>query len=263
MARRPDVYFICNNPITQAQVEYQTGVALPIIRPNALYLDGASWSPVRVAGAKEILLIEPRDGCILPCILSHILDTLAPEDFPFVFHRKMELDDRSYERFSQFWGVLLYPHDLALMSFYEFHVMGVPIFMPGHLSKYIFPWSASVHFYDGSFPDIGFPVNGGVNGTGTEHPFSPFGLHSHDALEYWVPRTDFFVFPAVTKFYSLGDLITILLDADFAAISQQMNKFSRKRLAADARSWSHIVSGITAAAHRQLEVPIKLEDNFQ
>ena len=59
MATSPNVYFLTNNPITQAQILYQTGIALPIIRPNCLYLEGASYAPVRM-GPREILLPEPR-----------------------------------------------------------------------------------------------------------------------------------------------------------------------------------------------------------
>ena len=31
--------------------------------------------------------------------------------------------DRSYKSFAQFRSVLLYPHDFALMTFYEFYAM--------------------------------------------------------------------------------------------------------------------------------------------
>ena len=34
------------------------------------------------------------------------------------------------------------------MTFYEFYAMGVPLFMPSHLSKYLFPFSASVPLLD-------------------------------------------------------------------------------------------------------------------
>ena len=48
------------------------------------------------------------------------------------------VDKRSFATFAKFRATVLWPYDMDLITFYEFYGMNMPLFMPSHLSKYIF-----------------------------------------------------------------------------------------------------------------------------
>ena len=48
------------------------------------------------------------------------------------------LTDKKFSTFAQFRAVVMWAYDMDLITFYEFYSMNMPIFMPSHLSKYLF-----------------------------------------------------------------------------------------------------------------------------
>ena len=48
------------------------------------------------------------------------------------------LTDKKFSTFAQFRAMVMWAYDMDLITFYEFYSMNMPIFMPSHLSKYLF-----------------------------------------------------------------------------------------------------------------------------
>ncbi|CAK9022447.1 unnamed protein product [Durusdinium trenchii] len=232
LAALPSSLFVSNNPLHSAQVDWQSGVRLPVLRPVALYIT-ERFRPERL---QEVLVPEPREACVLYCMLR----AFTPEGYPFHFLGKADTD-RSYQTFSTFRSVVLYPHDFALMTFYEFYAMGMPLFMPSHMSKYLFPFSASVAMLDWVPDDL--------RSAPERPPFSPLSLTSSAALHFWRPQIDFFALPAVQLFGSLAELLVLLPEADLMAISRKMQENRKARLESGAAFWHSVAKA--AARDRQ------------
>merc|ERR1712014_289516 len=113
----------------------------------------------------------------------------------------------------------------------------MPLFMPSHLSKYIFPYSASVPMLDYVPPwMVNCPAGHFVGDLGesrhighsrlelcTGHPrkHSPLSLTTAAALRHFSPLMDFFAFPAVQHFSSIASLLEVLPSADVQSISAE------------------------------------------
>eukprot|EP00913_Durusdinium_trenchii_P029836 g27959.t1 len=65
LAALPSSLFVSNNPLHSAQVDWQSGVRLPVLRPVALYIT-ERFRPERL---QEVLVPEPREACVLYCML--------------------------------------------------------------------------------------------------------------------------------------------------------------------------------------------------
>ncbi|CAE8588432.1 unnamed protein product [Polarella glacialis] len=217
MASQPKSFFVSNNPLHAEQVVWQTGRRIPLLRPVVLYRDEV-YNPTR---ENDILLPEPRDACVLNCLIR----AFTPEGYPLKFFGKADTD-RTFQAFTSFRAVVLFPHDFALMTFYELYAMGVPIFMPSHMSKYLFPYSATVPLLDYVPSD----VQQGCEGCEERAPYSPMNLNSGAALKHWVNKVDFFVLPEVQLFPSIAGLLDALPRADVHAISQRMRENRQSRL---------------------------------
>jgi len=231
IASSPDSIFVANNALLSQQILWQSGLLLGSVRPEALYLEHA-YNPTRL---RDILVPEPREACVLNCMLR----ALMPEGFGFSLFAKKDTD-RTFRTFSTFRAVVIFPHDVALMSFYEFYSMAMPLFLPAHLSKYIFPYSASVPLLDW-VPKWVSAARGEDAGS------SPLSLTTVDALAHWSRLMDFFVLPAVQLFPSLAGLFAALSSADFDGISAEMRRHRAKSLPEAAAFWSRAAAQALAA----------------
>lgn len=230
MAKSPQSFFVANNPMLAAQVDWQSAIKLRVVRPVASFLT-FHYSNSR---PDDVLVPEPREACVLHCLLR----SFTPANYPLRFFGKADTD-RRLETFASFRAIVLYPHDFALMSFYEFYAMGVPLFMPSHLSKYLFPYSASVPLLDWVPENIRH-----CRDCGPRAPFSPMSLKSSAALKYWSRAIDFFLLPAVQLFPSIAALLEMLPDADLYAISSAMRQNRDQRHKESLSYWQ----GAAAAA---------------
>ena len=70
-----------------------------------------TWSRASVASAvPEVLVPEPREGCVLYCLL----DAFKGPGYPLKFVKKHETD-RKLSSFASYRATALWPHDLALI----------------------------------------------------------------------------------------------------------------------------------------------------
>merc|ERR1711957_693201 len=192
------------------------------LRPVALYMGDLRYNPTR---PKDVLVPEPREACILQCLLREFM----PAGFPLKFFGKVDTD-RTYKTFSTFSAVVLFPHDIALMTFYEFYAMGMPMFLPSHLSKYIFPYSASVPLLDWTPQWVANYTTASGRPEPREKGMSPLSLTSNAALEKWSGYMDFFQLPGVEYFASLPALMEILPRAKLSEMNSRMRRDHSARL---------------------------------
>jgi len=250
LARSPSSLFVANNAMLAEQVAWQTGVGLHVMNPVALYVED-TYYPVRW---NDVLVPEPREACVLNCLLS----AFTPPGYPLRFQRKADTD-RTFRTFSTFRMVLLFPHDLALMSFYEFYAMSIPLFLPSHLSKYVFPYSASVPLLDFVPAWLVDQQTMLTNATcGISAPLcplrpviSPFNLASSAGVTHWSKFMDYFVFPGLQLFPSIAALIGALPEADVHNISRTMRDFHMSRIIQSTDYWEGVARMALDTARHQ------------
>lgn len=277
--------FVTNNFMLAEQIAWQTGIRLPTLSPSCVYLN-TSYNPTRT---HEVLVPEPREACVLHCLLRHFLRDV--ESYPFHFLRKADTD-RQFSTFASFRAVVLFPHDVALMIFYEFYALGVPLFVPEHPSKYIFPYSASVPLLDhvpmwrrerrwphpvpraagernadrASLVGLRYFRDPGPGGgprravveddTGngdTVAPYSPLALTSEGALVHWQRYMDFFRFPGVQRFRHIPHLLEELPAANFQALSTRMRRHWEDRLVENVHFWREALNEALTQVHDRAE----------
>eukprot|EP00927_Polykrikos_kofoidii_P051784 TRINITY_DN45572_c0_g1_i1.p1 TRINITY_DN45572_c0_g1~~TRINITY_DN45572_c0_g1_i1.p1 ORF type:complete len:635 (+),score=57.59 TRINITY_DN45572_c0_g1_i1:209-2113(+) len=229
MALSPKNIFFANNPLLAEQLVWQSGVRIRVVQPVVLYIKEV-YFPSRVT---DVLVPEPREGCVLNCLLR----AFTPPSYPFRFFAKADTD-RTFATFSSFRSIVIFPHDVALMSFYEFYALGIPLFLPSHLSKYIFPYSASVPLLDfvpqwlrncsAATPEPPEAVRHACRESRPDS--SPLSLTSSSSLRYWSRFMDFFRFPGVQFFPSLAGLMDMLPKAKLHEISARMRASHSARL---------------------------------
>ncbi|CAE7933865.1 faeC [Symbiodinium sp. KB8] len=221
MASMPTSFFVSNNRLHSEQLAWQSGVRLHVVQPVANYLK-ETYSPQRLG---DILVPEPREACVLHCLIR----AFKPASYPFNFFSKADTD-RTIRTFVTFRAIVLFPHDFALMTFYEFYAMGVPLFMPSHLSKYLFPFSASVPLLDWVPKRIAMQ--------GGRPPYSPLSMTTSAALQFWSSFIDFFAFPGIQHFDSIASLLVMLPSSDFESASRRMRDNREARVESGAPFWS-------------------------
>jgi len=218
MAKSPLSVFLANNQLLAEQIVWQSGLRLRVLQPVTLYIKDTYFP----SHPKDVLVPEPREACVLNCLLR----SFTPPGYPLSFFAKKDTD-RTYKTFSTFRAVVLFPHDIALMTFYEFYAMSMPLFLPSHLSKYIFPYSATVHLLD-------WVPNWVISNTAASKEvrpsLSPLKLTTAASLRHWSRFMDFFNIPAVQFFASFAELLRILPIADLHGISSRMRENHMSRV---------------------------------
>eukprot|EP00929_Paragymnodinium_shiwhaense_P006773 TRINITY_DN110732_c0_g1_i1.p1 TRINITY_DN110732_c0_g1~~TRINITY_DN110732_c0_g1_i1.p1 ORF type:complete len:632 (-),score=93.15 TRINITY_DN110732_c0_g1_i1:41-1936(-) len=258
MAKLDSVGFAVSDAFLQMQYDYQVGAPrLPAIRTHALYT-GATYMPMR---PDEILVMDRPHESMLMCLTRRLLPKLADEPadslsswptadgrlreasrpgYPYRFITR-QLTDRKFSTFAQFRAVVLWPYDMDLITFYEFYSMNMPIFMPSHLSKYIFQQDHMLYdgWWDGRKQD-GREQMWDVNAMA-----SPFNETSIDGARYTVMFTDYFRLPEVQYFASLPELLEKLPKTDFFEVTQTMARFNHDALVESANAWRSLLRRTT------------------
>lgn len=263
MAGSRNVGFAVSDPFLQMQFEYQVGAPrLPAIRTHALYT-GAVHFPVRVG---EVLVMDRPHECVLMCFLQRLLPQLDASDkgeagdsdnwpmmdgrlraagssaYPYRFLTRA-LTDRSFSTFAQFRAVVLWPYDMDLITFYEFYSMGMPIFMPSDLPKYLFQQDHMDYNgrWEGRQADPERPQMWPL-----EVAASPFEEGSLEAVRHTLLFSDYFRFPEVQYFSSIPELLKRLPETDFFEVVQRMARFNQDSLIETSNAWRALLRRTTA-----------------
>lgn len=114
---------------------------------------------------------------------------------------KSSLLKKSYEEFSKFSAVVLFPYDMDLVAFFELLSMRIPLFLPDSVEKYL--------FFQGHMQ---YDRVGG----GWEHPFSPFNETNLDVTLEQLRFSDYFRLNVSGRFASMQELLVQIDASDFA-----------------------------------------------
>jgi len=252
LAARHSVQFAVSDPFLQMQYEYQIGSPrLPVVRTHALYT-GATHFPVR---AEEVLVLDRPHESVLMCLIRHLMGGQgeAPEwpsadgrlraasspEYPYRFVTRA-LTDKSFSTFAQFRAVVLWAYDMDLITFYEFYSMNMPIFMPSHLSKYLFQQDHSSYDHRWlsrkEYREQLWPSNM------SETPFEEGNL---DAAKLIASFSDYFRFPEVLYFESIPDLLVKLPKTDFFEVVQAMARFNHDSMVETSAAWRSLLRQAT------------------
>ena len=252
MVTAPQHFFACYNPFLSSMIEYQTGLALPIIRLHGLYTQ-VSAGYGRVQDSRdEILVVKGPNICIdSVCLLNRFMQNLAndPKDpnnpsSVVKFIGLDELGGAPYEVLVSFKATVLYPYDVALAIFYEIYTMCMPLLLPSEelLPFFVFRGlhsNAEFHHSDPYTPD---------KQNMTLPPFVP----AMDPAKWfyaagpWSSRTDFAKFPHLLRFSSVADLFALVSNTDWSKVSRQMQRFNEETLVQSAAAWAHAVAAVAA-----------------
>ena len=160
-------------------------------------------------------------------------------EYPYRFITR-SLTDKKFKTFSQFRAVVLWAYDMDLITFYEFYSMNMPLFMPSHLSKYMFQQDHGAYDYQWKRRRLDFEAELWPRDA-TESPFQEANL---DAVRRILPFTDYFRFPHVIYFDSIPDLLTRLPETDFMAVSQSMASFNQDALMETSSAWQRLLKRV-------------------
>lgn len=266
MAVSPWVEFAVSDPFLQMQYQYQLGEPrMSVIRTHALYTR-ATHFPSRDG---EVLVLDRPHECILMCLIQrmlpkegseaeaqswHLIDgrlrSAGSPGYPYRFITRA-MTDKKFSTFSQFRAVALWAYDMDLITFYEFYGMNTPIFMPAHLSKYVFMQDHML--YDGRWSNRRTGLYKGAQMWPEDEPTSPFNETSVDAVRWTVSFSDYFRFPEVQYFDSIPDLVHKLPRTDFFAVAQKMAHFNQDSLIETANAWRALLRRATGWGDRTLQ----------
>eukprot|EP00435_Cladocopium_sp_Y103_P056605 s892_g19.t1 len=245
MVTAPNHFFACYNPFLSSMIEYQTALALPIIRLHGLY---TQVSAGYVPGVRnEILVVKGPNICIdSVCLLNRFMQNLADPNDPssVKFIGLDELGGAPYEVLVSFKATVLYPYDVALAIFYEMYTMCMPLLLPSEelLPFFVFRGLHSNAEFHHSDPFTPEPEKQKMNRT--LPPFVP----AMDPAKWfyaagpWSSRTDFAKFPHLLRFSSVADLFSLVSNSDWSKVSRQMQRFNEETLVQSAAAWAHAVA---------------------
>eukprot|EP00445_Apocalathium_hangoei_P022502 CAMPEP_0203896896 /NCGR_PEP_ID=MMETSP0359-20131031/39592_1 /ASSEMBLY_ACC=CAM_ASM_000338 /TAXON_ID=268821 /ORGANISM="Scrippsiella Hangoei, Strain SHTV-5" /LENGTH=671 /DNA_ID=CAMNT_0050819669 /DNA_START=258 /DNA_END=2270 /DNA_ORIENTATION=+ len=251
MALDPRHFFSATTPVFAEWITYATGIALPVIRPAALFTDASYW-PVR---SREVLLL--RTVSLFwdsECILNHFskeamrarsvaegaesTSSLIP--LRFVESTLLNGQERiGYDAFGEFLAAVIFPYAFSQFWFYELYAMGVPLYMPARetLPLYVNQDYAVCPDFEGHRPGHApFAV----------HPHSPFDSDDWDAMTYWTSFTDYLVTPHISYFVSIPALLLLLETADHRKISREMRRVHAERVGEATGYWISVLSQVAS-----------------
>jgi len=234
LVSQPEVVLLTNNPLLSEQIAYQsTGVPLPVVRPQATYTN-ATYVPTRM---KDAMLVSRTKfmWVTLGCAMRHFM----PEGYPVSFTVANSDSKLGFREMAAHRAVVLVPWEHALMAFYEFYSMSIPLLMPDAHWAYrlVFDADGNLGSTTSQYLDVS-PRCDAVQGcSGARHPLAPFKFESFESRRYWYQYSSFAQFPHIHKFSSVADLLQKLVTLDLGPTSAAMKSFNDVTLLRSTAFW--------------------------
>ncbi|CAE8627079.1 unnamed protein product [Polarella glacialis] len=238
---RPDVVLATNNPVLTEQIAYQAPQAiLPVVRPHARFTR-ATYAPTRL---REAMLVSRTKflWVTLGCALRHFMSNEYPITFTIAnSDSKFEFREMAAHR-----AVVLVPWEHALMAFYEFYSMSVPLLMPAASWAYrlVFDADGNLGSTTSVYKDISDQCDQEAGCDPARHPYPPFAFASFESRRYWYQYTSFVQFPHVTTFSSIPDLLLKLPALDLSGISSSMKAFNDETFIRSTAFWRNAAKSL-------------------
>lgn len=285
----------------QRQIWAQFGRLLPVVTNHNLYLPTVP----RPREADEVLFWQNHVSLMAECsvALFRIIKNLCPDDYPLrlvyknmarlpgyrpwrrVYAVSAEDSHMTYTAMaSRFAAVVLFPHDVGMISFDDVYRLAMPVFMPSnamiatmafaHLtSTKNYPWYLlredlvflEWHTVEHRAPPWalgGPPLPGGDADLGDERSlYLGRDLRRVEKLSKLVATANFALFPHVQRFSSLSGLLVALRESDFAAISAGMRAFSVQGWQETAEFYRRAARHLSLAAFAESPIPSSCADS--
>ena len=238
IAANPRNIIAANNLYDAKYITYHTGIEVEYI-PSWCGDFNTTYNPTR----PEIILGPYRDNLNFPTfdeklawkhpIMVSLLVAAASTGTKLKFARLRQLYPKySLSDLAAHPAMVITPYQVSVMSFFEYYRLNIPLFVPS--KALIVEWSVKYNnMWERVYGDPELLVDNPRNIS------SPY-LNTKEALEYWLPFSDYYVFPHITEFDSHEDLIKKLETADLRAISKKMREFNRKQKKELKETWTRI-----------------------
>eukprot|EP00927_Polykrikos_kofoidii_P057170 TRINITY_DN51284_c0_g1_i1.p1 TRINITY_DN51284_c0_g1~~TRINITY_DN51284_c0_g1_i1.p1 ORF type:complete len:686 (-),score=77.98 TRINITY_DN51284_c0_g1_i1:194-2251(-) len=231
----PRVVMATNNPLLTEQIAFQTpNMLLPTVRPHAVFAR-ATYAPK----LQNKVLVASRtkfNWVTLGCALRRF----APDGYPFTFEILNSDSKLTFKELSSRRAAVLVPWEHALMAFFEFYSMGVPLFMPDAPWAYrlLFDSEGNLGSTKRLYEDVTPGCDVAVGCTVTRpHPFSPFDLDPLESRRYWYQYSSLAQWPHVHRFSSLAKLLELLYVVDTSRTSALMKDFNDRTFVQSVAFW--------------------------
>lgn len=231
---RSDVVLASNNPILAEQMAFQAKEAknVPVVHPHARFTQ-AVYAPTLL---NDVLLVSRTKflWVTLGCALRRFMD----ETYPIKFTVANSDSKLSFKEMAAHRAVVIIPWEHALMAFFEFYSMSIPLLMPDASWSYRLIFDAegnlgsTLPLYWDVSPECDSQV--GCNPT---HPYQPFAFQTFQSRRYWYQYSSFAQFPHIHRFTSIAELLDRLVRVDLAETSAAMRAFNQQSLLRSAAFW--------------------------
>lgn len=159
---------------------------------------------------------------------------------PFKFDVLNTDSKKSFFEMASYTAIVLLPWEAALMAFYEYYSMNMPMFLPAREMLYRTVYHAEGNLgttkpiYMKKSPLVAAEPSAEAAGDekkSDEHPFPPFAFDKLDSRAYWLGYSDFARWPGLKYFYNLQELCKYLLQEDAPAMAATMKLHNDKTFA--------------------------------
>lgn len=234
LAVQPDVVLLVNNPVLAEQIAFQsTGQPLPVVRPHALFAS-ATYAPTR---PQDVLLVSRTKfmWVTLGCATKHFMS----DGYPIRFTVANSDSKLTFREMASHRAVVLVPWEHALMSFFEFYSMNVPLLMPDANWAYrlVFDADGNLGSTTAAYLDVDPRCDVGRGCGEQRHPFPPFKFESFESRRYWYQYASFAQFPHIHKFSSIADLLQKLVTIDLGPTTAAMKSFNDVTFVRSTAAW--------------------------
>lgn len=231
---QPHVVLAVNNPLLSEQMAFQIpGAELPVVRPHAVFAN-AVYVPSRL---RQALLVSRTKfmwvtfGCALRQFMPH--------DYPLTFTVANTDSRLSYQDMASHRATVLVPWEHALMSFFEFYSMAMPLFMPNRAWAYrlVFDAEGNLGSTTSQYVDVSPACDASQGCAAKPHPHPPFEFTTLASRSYWYDYSSFAQFPHINSFSSIPELLHMLVAVDLTKASAAMKAFNDQTFVRSTAFW--------------------------
>jgi hypothetical protein len=243
IARKPGNVVGANNLYDLEYIKFFTNLGADEVRlmPSYCGYVSAVYTPTRTE-----VLIAPGRGTD-DQLVARVVSVGGEAGHKIVPMREL-YPHYEYSDLASHKAFIILPYQVSFMLFFELYRMGIPMFVPGpkllsrwHLKRNILherTWASargarSYHSAIGRNP-----------ASKSSMLLDPNDDTSYDAIYEWVQLADFYQFPHVQQFESLGHLMKLLSSVDLPAVSADMMEYNNKQKASIVKAWQGVIDGI-------------------
>ncbi|CAD7929321.1 unnamed protein product [Amoebophrya sp. A120] len=190
----------------------------------------SSFSPRKLLHYVGVVSRTKFQWVTFECLLKRMIHF---GKLPFAFDVLNTDSKKTFLEMASYTAIVLIPWEAALMSFYEFYSMNMPLFLPSRemLYRTVYHSEGNLGTTKDSYQLRSSRLLGKKEELVSEHPYPPFAFSSLDSRAYWLDYSDFVRWPGLKFFFNLQELCKHLLQEDVNAMAAEMKLFNDKTFA--------------------------------